>query len=117
MSHAPNQPTLRDVVAAANIVHRYLPPTPLHHYPMLDRLLGTQMDAIVAELSLPEPVQDALLDREGTYTPLLRLARACELETPETLAEHATLLGLDASAVNRAHLSALAYADSLQHGG
>ena len=86
-------------------------------FSMLDRLLGTQMDAIVAELSLPEPVQDALLDREGTYTPLLRLARACELETPETLAEHATLLGLVASAVNRAHLSALAYADSLQHGG
>ncbi len=43
MSHAPNQPTLRDVVAAANIVHRYLPPTPLHHYPMLDRLLGAEV--------------------------------------------------------------------------
>ncbi|MCC7182219.1 MAG: HDOD domain-containing protein [Rhodocyclaceae bacterium] len=86
-------------------------------FSMLDRLLGTQMDAIVAELSLPEPVQDALLDRAGAYTPLLRLARACELETPATLAEHAALLGLDASAVNRAHLSALAYADSLQHGG
>ncbi|MCC6166350.1 MAG: pyridoxal-phosphate dependent enzyme [Caldilineaceae bacterium] len=43
MSHAPNQPTFRDVLAAANVVHRYLPPTPLHHYPMLDRLLGAEV--------------------------------------------------------------------------
>lgn len=36
-------PTFRDVLAAANVVHRYLPPTPLHHYPMLDELLGGQV--------------------------------------------------------------------------
>src|SRR4051794_565460 len=35
-----NLPTYADVVAAAPIVHRYLPPTPLYEWPALSRLLG-----------------------------------------------------------------------------
>jgi threonine dehydratase len=36
-------PTLRDVLAAQAIIRRYLPPTPLHHYPALDRLLDAEV--------------------------------------------------------------------------
>ena len=36
-------PTFQDVLAAAKVIHRYLPPTPLHHYPTLDQLLGAQI--------------------------------------------------------------------------
>lgn len=43
MSHPPFPPTFRDVLAAANVVQRYLPPTPLHHHPMLDNLLGAEV--------------------------------------------------------------------------
>ena len=35
-----NLPTYEDVAAAAPIVHRYLPPTPLYEYPALSTLLG-----------------------------------------------------------------------------
>src|SRR5438046_1490692 len=35
-----NLPTYDDVVAAAPVVHRYLPPTPLYEYPALSALLG-----------------------------------------------------------------------------
>jgi len=36
-------PTLRDVLAAQAVVRRYLSPTPLHHYPALDSLLGAEV--------------------------------------------------------------------------
>jgi threonine dehydratase len=36
-------PTFQDVLKAKQIISRYLQPTPLYHYPSLDRLLGTQV--------------------------------------------------------------------------
>lgn len=42
-SAAASLPTLRDVLAAQAVVRRYLPPTPLHHYPALDTLLGAEV--------------------------------------------------------------------------
>ena len=36
-------PTLRDVMAAQVVVRRYLPPTPLHRYPVLDALLDAEV--------------------------------------------------------------------------
>lgn len=35
--------TLADILAARNTIRPYLPPTPLHHYPMLDQLLGANI--------------------------------------------------------------------------
>ncbi|HXF61947.1 MAG TPA: threonine/serine dehydratase [Caldilineaceae bacterium] len=36
-------PSFQDVLAAQRIIRRYLPPTPLHRYPALDRLLGAEL--------------------------------------------------------------------------
>jgi threonine dehydratase len=36
-------PTFADVLHAARVIAPYLAPTPLHHYPMLDRLLDAQV--------------------------------------------------------------------------
>lgn len=36
----PAPPAFHDILAAHAVIRRYLPPTPLHHYPALDRLLG-----------------------------------------------------------------------------
>lgn len=33
-------PTFQDILQAQKTIRPYLPPTPLHHYPMLDKLLG-----------------------------------------------------------------------------
>ncbi len=38
-----NRPTLRDVLEARSIISRYLPKTPLYHYPALSRYLGAQV--------------------------------------------------------------------------
>ncbi len=36
-------PTFADVLAARRVISRYLRPTPLHNYPLLDELVGTQV--------------------------------------------------------------------------
>ena len=36
-------PTFLDVLDAKHVINKYLPPTPLHHYPMLDRLLEARV--------------------------------------------------------------------------
>jgi threonine dehydratase len=35
-------PTIRDIIAARKRIHPHLPPTPLHTYPLLNDLLGTE---------------------------------------------------------------------------
>lgn len=36
-------PTFADVLAARRVISRYLRPTPLHNYPLLDELVGAQV--------------------------------------------------------------------------
>ena len=36
-------PTFQDVLAARNVIRRYLAPTPLYNYPALDPIVGTQL--------------------------------------------------------------------------
>jgi threonine dehydratase len=36
-------PTFNDVLAAHERIRPYLPPTPLHHYPLLDEVVGTEV--------------------------------------------------------------------------
>lgn len=82
-------------------------------FSLLDALLGTAMDRVLAEMHLPEAVSDALCDRGGVYQPFLELARACE-QSAEEVARQAGNLGLRDEAINRAQLQALSFADSMQ---
>jgi len=65
-------------------------------------------------MPLPEPICDALLGNGGLYAPFLDLAQACEGRDGGAIAEQAGMLGLSAEQLNRAHMQALAFADSME---
>jgi len=81
-------------------------------FSLLDRLLGLPMKEVLDAIQLPEPVVRALLGREGQYGPYLALAEACELSS-NLAASMAAALELSPLEVNKAHLSALAWAQNV----
>jgi len=81
-------------------------------FSLLDRLLGLPMQEVLDTIQLPDEVIRALTKREGSYGPYLALAEACELNS-NLVASLAAGLGIGASEVNQAHLSALAWAQSV----
>lgn len=83
-------------------------------FSLLDALLGSKLDAVLAEMNLPEAIADALLRRAGPYAPWLALALACEQDDVPALAAQAAALGLSPDQINRAQIEALAFADNLQ---
>jgi EAL and modified HD-GYP domain-containing signal transduction protein len=83
-------------------------------FSLLDLLLGTRIEDILAEMHLPANITDALARRTGEFAPYLALALACENTDSAQMIALAGQLGLAAESVNRAQLEALAFADSLQ---
>ncbi|MFC0250340.1 EAL and HDOD domain-containing protein [Massilia consociata] len=81
-------------------------------FSLLDRLLGLPMQEVLETIPLPEEVVRALIGREGRYGPYLALAEACELNS-NLVASLAASLGISPLEVNKAHLSALAWAQSV----
>jgi EAL and modified HD-GYP domain-containing signal transduction protein len=76
-------------------------------FSLLDRIMQTPLDQLLARANLPEAVNQALLAGEGRYAPILALARACE---GETLPEGYNFAGVDVKAANLAHLEAIEWA-------
>lgn len=81
-------------------------------FSLLDRLLGIPMEEVLEKIQLSGPVSEALLSRGGIYGPFIALAEACELNTLD-IGSIAGSLCISAEHVNRAHLSALAWAQIL----
>jgi len=81
-------------------------------FSLLDRLLGLPMQEVLDTIQLPEQVVRALLSRDGTYGPYLALAEACELNS-NLVASLSASLDISPLDVNKAHLSALAWAQNL----
>lgn len=81
-------------------------------FSLLDRLLGLPMREVLDSIPLPADVVRALLEREGKYGPYLALAEACELNS-NLVASLAASLNISPTEVNRAHLSALAWTQSV----
>ena len=81
-------------------------------FSLLDRLLGLPMKEVLDTIQLPEDVVSALLTRGGPYGPFLALAEACELNS-NLVASMASGLNISPLDVNKAHLSALAWAQSV----
>jgi EAL and modified HD-GYP domain-containing signal transduction protein len=81
-------------------------------FSLLDRLLGLPMKEVLDTIQLPDEVVRALLTRGGMYGPYLALAEACELNS-NLVASLAASLGISPEDVNKAHLSALAWAQSV----
>jgi EAL and modified HD-GYP domain-containing signal transduction protein len=83
-------------------------------FSLLDVLLGSHMDAVLEQMTLPEAISGALLQRSGPFTPWLELALASESEDAAGIQARAVALSLDIEKVNRAQIEALVFADSLQ---
>jgi EAL and modified HD-GYP domain-containing signal transduction protein len=79
----------------------------------LDIMLGVTMEKALGSISLPEAVTEALLRREGQLGPLLKIVEASEQADLAQLEDIAFSQGLDANAVNGAHISALAWTETL----
>ena len=82
-------------------------------FSLLDRLLGLPMKDVLDTIVLPDAVVRALLTRGGVYGPYLALAEACELNS-HLVASLAAALRISAHDVNKAHLSALAWAQNIR---
>ena len=70
------------------------------------------MKEVLDTIQLPDEVVRALLTRAGKYGPYLALAEACELNS-NLVASLARMLNITPLEVNKAHLSALAWAQSV----
>ena len=81
-------------------------------FSLLDRLLGLPMKEVLDTVPLPAEVVRALLARDGLYGPYLALAEACELSS-NLVGSLAAALDLSPLEVNKAHLSALAWAQAV----
>lgn len=81
-------------------------------FSLLDRLLGIPMKEVLDNIQLSEDVVAALLTRSGKYGPYLALAEACELNS-DLVASLAATLKLSPLDVNKAHLSALSWAQNV----
>jgi len=85
-------------------------------FSLLDILLGVLMETALADMHLPDTINDALVSGSGPYAPFLALALASEQNDYARFSAQAAELQLDAATINRAQLEALAFADSLQAG-
>ena len=82
-------------------------------FSFLDRLMGIPVQQVLSQLTLSETVKQALLSRDGIYGPVLALAEASERENGGS-ADLAAALNMTAQQANQAHLSALAWAQSIK---
>ncbi len=83
-------------------------------FSLLPLLLGASMQAVLDEMNLPANVADALVHGEGEFAPFLHLAQQCEGFDGSGLTRASTDLHLPFDRVNRALLTGLGFADSLQ---
>lgn len=83
-------------------------------FSLLNVLLGTSMQALLEEMNLPAAITEALLAEQGEFAPFLKLARLCETFDGAALAKAADDLHIAPTLLNRAHVTALGFADSLQ---
>lgn len=83
-------------------------------FSLLDILLGVLMETALADMHLPDTINDALISGSGPYAPFLALAKASEQADYAKYSAQAAELQLAPETVNHALLEALAFADSLQ---
>lgn len=78
---------------------------------LLDSLMGMPMEQASARISLPQPVRDALLSRQGRYGELLRLALAMERGQAADVSSLATALGISGDILENSRIAARAWAE------
>lgn len=79
-------------------------------FSLLDVMLKVPMDSLLAQMTLPPELRDALLHRSGPCFPLLRLAEACESGDQALLMPLCDTLRIDPVALNQPLAAAGAWA-------
>jgi EAL and modified HD-GYP domain-containing signal transduction protein len=82
-------------------------------FSLLDVLLNMPMEQALERLNLPASITLALTRHDGIYAPYLDLTLACEEADEASIARIAEKCGLDAMAVNQAHIQALVWAEDI----
>ena len=82
-------------------------------FSLLDTMLSMTMESALVNLSLPANISDALLHHSGPLASFLELTLACESGDSAEIARLASALSLDRHQVNKAHLQALSWAETL----
>jgi hypothetical protein len=82
-------------------------------FSMLPCILKAPMSALLAQLTLPSHITDALTDRSGLHGPLLSLAEAVETPGAVDPDDTAASLGLSPALVNHLHVEAITWAEKL----
>lgn len=86
-------------------------------FSLLDVMMNQSLTDILLQVSLPEPVSNALQGKPGPMSDILLLAIAIESSTPEEMATAAAQCDLDATAVNEAMMAALAWSQQMSATG
>jgi c-di-GMP-related signal transduction protein len=81
---------------------------------MLDAILGQSMDAVVADLPVPEPMKAALTGTDNRHSRLIRCVSAWEQGHWDEAIELAEAAGLDAQALAGAYAASLAWTTELE---
>lgn len=82
-------------------------------FSLLDTLLDMPMEKILEQLSLPKPICEALLCRQGPYGSYLAVAEACETGDGVKITALSRELAIEPSQINQLHLDALGWVEKL----
>lgn len=85
-------------------------------FSLLSDRMGESLTSVLADMTIPEDVLNALAFDTEQYAPYLRLARACERFDVNALQKQAMDLGVPCDKINYALVRALEMADSMQQG-
>ena len=83
-------------------------------FSLLDIILGTNMPELLARLSPPDDIRQALEDGTGPYGPWLEMALACEVKNQPRIFELASELELTVEMVNQAHIEAICWTEQIK---
>jgi EAL and modified HD-GYP domain-containing signal transduction protein len=82
-------------------------------FSLLDKLLNRPLAEILASVSMPQLVTDALIAQSGPLASFLALAVACESGDPEQISGCAQACGIDESSISQEVLQSLAWANKV----
>ena len=83
-------------------------------FSLLDRMFQQPFSELLANIPVPERVQQALVDETGPFQPFVHMVRAIENESLFDFREAADALMMSVSEINRAQLRALTAASQLE---
>lgn len=82
-------------------------------FSLLDVVMRMPMEQVLAQISLPAEISEAILSRRGPYAPYLALAIACEQDDQSSIEALAREIGREVADINAAHMDALLWAQEL----